>query len=124
MSIKRGDTFVKGINVIIKRDLEKHKALLEYNDLNIQALQRARATEIARKRYYGEQKGKRRYRDKDMDIAIEQMNKNIRHLSARIKITEELKKENTIIVDTLSEQLKSYNSTIEKIAERNYANSN
>lgn len=113
---KRGDVFVEGIDVIIRRDLEKHKSLLEQNILDIQAFQRTRASEIGRKRFYGEQKGKKRYRDEEMDKAIQQMNNNIEHLSERIKFTENLKKENTVIVDTLTEQLIEYDIGIRKMA--------
>ena len=119
MVIQRGDTFIEGIDVIIRRDLDKHKALLEVNELSIQSLQAARSAEIRRKQFYGEQKGKRRYRDKDMDIAIEQMNKNIGHLSIRIKLTEDLREHNTHIVDTLTEQLENYNIMIRELASRN-----
>jgi len=118
MVVERGDTFVEGIDVIIRRDLEKHKVLLDNNNLDIQAFQQARSGEIGRKRFYGEQKGKRKYRDADMDIAIEQMDKNIAHLSIRIKVTEDLKKENTIIVDTLTKQLEQYNIGIKELARR------
>lgn len=114
--VNRGDTFVEGIDVIIKRDLEKHKALLENNILGIQSLQAARSNEIARKRFYGEQKGKRRYRDDEMDKAIGQMNKNIAHLSIRIKLTEDMRAENVVIVDTLTKQLEDYNLKVREIA--------
>ena len=118
MTTERGDIFVEGIDVIIRRDLEKHKALLEQNNLDIQSFQQARSSEISRKRFYGEQKGKRNYRDADMDIAIEQMNKNIGHLSIRIKVAEDLRKHNTVIVDTLTQQLKEYDIDIRAMARR------
>lgn len=125
MLSNRGDTFVKGIDVIIKRDLDKHKSLLEKNNLDIQAFQTAIASEIGRKRFYGEQKGNRRYRDEDMDRAIEQMNKNIAHLSIRIKLAEDLRVQNTLIVDTLTEQLKQYNLGMKELTKRHiYGNNN
>ena len=114
--IERGDIFVEGIDVIIRRDLDKHKAILEMNVMDIQAFQKSRSSEIERKRFYGEQKGKRRYRDDAMDEAIEQMNKNIGHLSIRIKFAEELRDQNTIIVDTLTKQLEDYNKGIRALA--------
>jgi hypothetical protein len=116
MTIERGDTFTEGIDIIIKRDLDKHKDLLEGNILSIQSLQRARSNEIARKRFYGEQKGKRRYRDDAMDKAIEQMNKNIGHLSIQIKLTEGRRDRNTFIVDTLTKQLEEYNNKVRELA--------
>lgn len=113
--IKRGDVFVEGIDIIIKRDLEKHIELLNNNNLDIQAFEVAVASEIGRKRSYGKQKkvtknGKLRYDPVAMDKAIVQMNVNIRHLSDRIKITKELRQHNTIIVDTLTAQLNDYNN--------------
>jgi hypothetical protein len=104
----RGDILIEGIDVIIKRDLDKHKSLLEKNNMDIQAFETARTGEIGRKRYYNNQKGKRNYDDDAMDKAIEQMAINIAHLSDRIKITKELRKQNTQIVDTLTPQLAQY----------------
>ncbi len=98
----RGDIFIEGLDVIIRRDLEKHTALLEQNNINIQTFRVAQSSEIQKKRFYGEQKGQRKYRDSDMDKAIFQMSTNIKHISNRIKITVQLKKENTVIVDTLT----------------------
>ena len=108
MKAIRGTTFIEGIDVIIKRDLDKHKSLLNNNNLDIQAFENARDTEIKRKRFYNEQKGKRNYDDDAMDKAINQMAINITHLSDRIKITKELRQQNTHIVDTLTEQLEQY----------------
>ena len=108
MEAKRGTVFVEGINVIIKRDLDKHKSLLERDILNINHFQETRNSEIQRKKFYAEQKGKRNYDDAKMDEAILQMNKNIAHLSARIDITRKLKEQNTLIVDTLTKQLEQY----------------
>ena len=119
MEIQRGDIFIEGIDIIIRRDLEKHKALLEKDIMGIESLQVARSNEIRRKQFYGEQKGKRRYKDNAMNTAIEQMNKNIGHLSMRIKFTEDMKKQNTLIVDTLTEQLKEYDTMLRTIAKRN-----
>ena len=124
---KRGDIFIEGLDVIIRRDLNKHKSLLEVNILNIHSLQATRASEIDRKRFYGEQKGKRRYRDDEMDKAIEQMNKNIAHLSIKIKFTKDQRDQNTIIVDTLTEQLNGYELGLRAMARRKInkdANSN
>lgn len=115
---KRGDVFVKGIDVIIRRDLDKHKDLLDRDNLNIQAFHEARSTEINRKRFYGEQKGKRNYDDEAMDKAIEQMNENIKNLSIKIALCEESKKTNTQIVDTLSNQLVEYEKGIKELASR------
>ncbi len=118
MEAKRGDTFIEGIDVIIRRSLEKHTDLLETNVRNIEAFQSARSSEIGRKRFYRDQKGKRKYKDDAMDKAIAQMNTNITHLSDRISVTQGLKKENTHYVDTLTEQLKKYYIDLKKV----YAN--
>lgn len=108
MVANRGDIFVEGIDVIIKRDLNKHKSLLDKNNIDIQVLQVGRNNEINRKRYYRGQKGKRKFNDNAMEIAIAQMRVNIRQFSDRITITQEQKKQNTIIVDTLTKQLDDY----------------
>jgi len=105
---KRGDIFIEGIDVLIKRDLEKHQSLLEKNNLDIQALEYARTNEIGRKKFYNTQKGKKNYDDDAMDSAIQQMVINIRHISDRITIAKQMRAQNTQIVDTLSDQLKNY----------------
>lgn len=115
MEVKRGTTFIEGIDVIIRRDLDKHKSLLDKNNLDIQSFQQARSGEIGRKRFYTDQKGKKKYDDDAMDKAIEQMSRNINHLSGRISVTRQLKEQNTLIVDTLSEQLKQYNIDLSNI---------
>ena len=53
-----------------------------------------------------------------MDKAIAQMNKNIAHLSIRIKVIEDIRKQNTVIVDTLTGQLEDYNIGIRALAKR------
>lgn len=115
MAVKRGDTFIEGIDVIIRRDLDKHKALLDMNNINILTFTTSRDNEINRKRFYGDQKGKRRYQDEAMDIAIKQMNTNIGKFERDIKFTKEQKEMNTRIVDTLTEQLKEY-----EVAQKDY----
>ena len=113
---KRGDTFTEGIDIIIKRDLDKHKSLLEKNIIDILAMQNAIAAEIARKNYYGEQKGNRKYKDDAMDTAITQMTKNINGYSVRIKIVEEERVLNTRIVDTLTLQLQEYYEGLKQLS--------
>jgi len=104
----RGTVFIEGIDVIIRRDLDKHKSLLNRNNMDILAFESAVGTEINRKRFYKKQKGKRNYNDEAMDIAITQMTVNITQLSNRVKIAKELRIQNTHIVDTLTKQLDEY----------------
>ena len=115
MEVKRGDTFIEGIDVIIRRDLDKHKSLLERDNMNILAFEEARNSEIQRKRFYVGQKGKRNFNDEAMDTAITQMRVNIEHLSGRIKITKELRAQNTQIVDTLTKQLDEYYKMLKEV---------
>ena len=112
MVAKRGDTFIEGIDVIIKRDLDKHQSLLDKNNMDIQSLTFARQGEIDRKRFYNEQKGKRKYKDDAMDKAISQMVVNIAHLSNQIFKTKEHRVQNAHIVDTLTAQLADYNKSL------------
>jgi len=104
----RGEILIEGIDVIIRRDLDKHKSLLERDNLNIQAFENSIASEIQRKKYYVKNKGQRNYSDDAMDKAIEQMRINITHLGDRLKITKQLRIQNTQIVDTLTVQLDEY----------------
>tara|TARA_R110000772_G_C13310328_1_gene440486 strand:+ start:3388 stop:3738 length:351 start_codon:yes stop_codon:yes gene_type:complete len=108
MVAKRGTVVVEGLDVIIKRDLDKHKFLLNKNNLDLQAIETARSHEISRKKFYTTQKGKRNYNDEAMEKAIAQMNDNIGLYSIQVKSIKESRTFNTNIVDTLTKQLEDY----------------
>jgi len=113
----RGDIFVEGIDIIIRRDLDKHKALLEKNILDIQSIHGSRNGEIGRKNFYQEQKGKRKWKNDAMDTAIAQMNNNIARFTHQLLGLEKLKEDNTFIVDTLTQQLIDYNNGLSQLSQ-------
>jgi hypothetical protein len=115
MEASRGDIVIQGMDIIIKRDLDKHKSLLDKNNLDIQFLQDARSNEIKRRKFYNSQKGKRKYSDDAMDTAIEQMRLNIERYSSQLKGLNEQKDFNTNIVDTLTNQLNEYYKSLTKL---------
>ena len=115
MEVNRGDIVIEGIDVIIQRDLDKHKSLLDKNNIDLQSIHAARSNEISRKKYYNSQKGKRNYSDDAMDTAIEQMRNNIARYSHQLDQLREDLKFNTNIVDTLTIQLDNYHKNIRKL---------
>ncbi len=115
MEANRGDIVIEGLDLIIIRDLDKHKALLERNIIELQAISAARSTEIERKKFYKTQIGERNYNDKAMAIAIGQMSVNITKYSSTIAGLQDAKAFNTNIVDTLTKQLAEYYVNIRKL---------
>jgi hypothetical protein len=102
------EVFVEGLGPIIKRDLDKHRSLLEQVHRDHLAFVQARSYEIARKKNWKSKIGGGKYDDDAMREAIKQINQNIRHFSAKIKLADEKIKHHKLIVDTLTDRLKEY----------------
>ena len=100
--------FVKGVDVIIRRDLAKHKSILERERINLLAYQEAVSHAIEQKRYYWKLIGGEKYDDDALRKSVEQQKVNIRHLQDKVKLTKESIEHHTMIVDTLGQQLKDY----------------
>ena len=103
------EIFIKGIDVVIKLDLGKHKELLARTQLELQAFNEAVVHESGRKRHYYRQIGKGKYNDEALQNSIKDIRINIRHLSDKVKLSKEKVEHHTLIVDTLTAQLKEYN---------------
>lgn len=100
--------FIEGIDEIIRRDLEKHKALLEREQTNLLAYQESVAHAIEQKRHYRKLIGGGKYNDDALHNSIAQQKINVRHLQDKVKLTKEAIAHHALIVDTLSQQLKNY----------------
>ncbi len=111
-SLNRNDPpsiVVEGMDEIIRRDLEKVKALLERKVMERLSFVEARSHEIKRKRYYNSLIGGGKYNDDSLRSSIKDIGINIRHLSDKVQVADEEIKFNTHIVDTLTRQLEEYN---------------
>lgn len=101
--------FLEGIDVVIKRDLAKHKGEKARRGDELIAYKTALATLISRKRHYRGLIGTGKYDDKAMVASIEGINVDIRAMQDKIKLTKEASDHHTMIVDKLSEDLSDYN---------------
>jgi hypothetical protein len=100
--------FVDGLDVVIKRDLDKHKSLLEHAQADLLAFEQARSHEIQRKRVWKGHIGGGKFNDDALRRSIKDINQNINHFSRKIKTTKDRIAHHTRIVDTLAKQLKAY----------------
>lgn len=106
----------EGLEILIERDLEKHKTALELAKANLEAFERARTHEIAKKKYYRRQIGGGKYNDEALRASMEQMRVNITHLSNRVKEEKDRIAHETLVVDTLTRQMAEQIEGLEALA--------
>lgn len=106
---KDPEIFIEGIDVVIKLDLGKHKEMLAQAQVERVSFQEARDHESKRKRHYYRQIGEGKYNDDALLAAVKDIRINIRHLSDKVKLSNDKIDHETLIVDTLTAQLKDYN---------------
>jgi len=102
------DFFVEGVDVVIRRDLDKHRSLLETSKLSLDSFKTSVAHEIQKKKRYLSLINEGQYDEASMRASIVDININIRHLSDKVKLAKEEIAHHTLIVDTLTEQLADY----------------
>ena len=102
------EVFIKGIDVVIRLDLGKHKELLAHTKVELVAFREAVTHESARKRYYYRLIGGGKFNDESLRRSVEDIRINIRHLSDKVTFSEEKIEHHQLIVDTLTTQLKDY----------------
>lgn len=105
---KDPEIFIEGIDVVIKLDLGKHKEILAQTQVEKVSFQEARDHESKRKRHYYRQIGQGKYNDDALFAAVKDIRINIRHLSDKVKLSDDKIEHETLIVDTLTAQLKEY----------------
>jgi len=103
---ERRDIVIEGIEDIIERDLEKHKAILDRTIIEVQAFKQARSHEIKKKKHYVGLIGGGTYNDVSLQRSINDIAVNIRHMSDKVTTGEEIVKFEKHIVETLTGQLK------------------
>ena len=105
---KDPEVFIEGIDVVIKLDLAKHKEMLAQAQIERAPFEEAREHESARKRHYYRQIGQGKYDDGALLRSVKDIRVNIRHLSDKVKLSDDKIDHVTLIVDTLTTQLKDY----------------
>ena len=96
---------IAGIEDIIKRDLENHKALLDRTKVEELSFREARSHEIKKKKNYKGLIGGGKYNDDSLRASMKDIATNIRHMSDKVTLSQEKIKHHQEIVDTLTEQL-------------------
>lgn len=106
------EIFTEGIDVVIKRDLDKHKSLLEMAQTSLLTFKTSVSYEVGKKRRYLELINQGEYNEDSMRNSVEDININIRHMSDKAKLAQDEIEHHTLIVDTLTEQLQDYNDAL------------
>ena len=105
---------IKGIEVVIKRDLEKHKTLLERSAIEMLSFKEAVSHEIKKKKHYKSLLGEGKYNDDSLVKSMDMIAINIRHLSDKVKLSQDSIDHHRLIVDTLTKQLEAQNESLAK----------
>jgi hypothetical protein len=108
MEVNGPDVFVEGIDERIRLDLEMHKDLLSRRQFDKLAWHEAVGHHIAKKKYYSSLLGEGTYDDDALKESLKDINININHLQQKVKLAKDAIEHETLIVDTLTEQLKQY----------------
>ena len=108
---------IKGIEKVIKRDLEKHKVLLERCQVELLGFRTAVSHEIKKKKYYKSLIGGAKFNDEALEKSMNMIAVNIRHMSDKAKTSKEAIAHHSLIVDTLTEQLQNQEEALRVLAE-------
>ena len=100
--------FIEGIDGVIRLDLAKHQKMLEQERINLDQYQHAVSHSVQHKRHYAGLLGGGKYDDDALRDSITRINTNTRHLSDKVKLTQDAIAHQTEIVDTLTAQLAQY----------------
>lgn len=99
---------IKGIDKVIKRDLGKHKELLQQSKLSLLSFREAVSHQIKKKKHYLSLVGGGKFNDDSLKESINMINIDIRAMSDKTKLADEEISHHTLIVDTLTKQLQEY----------------
>ena len=108
---KNLNVVISGMEDIIKRDLDKHKAILKKTKEEYAVFRESVSYLIKRKRHYIEQKKTGKYNDESMQVSIDKLNIEIRKMSDKSDLAnKKIKFEDNIVKNLilqLDNQLKS-----------------
>ncbi len=99
---------IKGIDKVIKKDLERHKQILVRTQDELQAFRQSVSYLIQRKKHFSALIGGDRYDDDALREAVKGINIDIRAMSDKVKLTLDALDHHGLIVDTLTAQLEEY----------------
>ena len=110
MAVNTPLIFIKGIDKILKTDLNKHQTLLTRCKLELGAYRKAVSHEVKKKRYYKSLLGGGKFDDNALQKSMDIIVINIRHMSDKVKIAQDCVNHHSLIVNTLTLQLDNYYS--------------
>lgn len=117
MESNRPNIFIRGIDKVIKKDLQKHKDLNARCKQNLDAYRTAVSHQVKKKKHYKSLIGGGKFDDDALRDSMDMISIDIRHHSDKVHQTQEEMKHHTLIIDTLSKQLEEYNSNKQSIDE-------
>ena len=107
---------IEGLEEIIKRDLLQHRAILERTKGELDAYTTSRAHEIKRKKHFAGLVGGGKYDDAALQVALDQANINVRHLSDKMQLSRDKITHEKEVVDSLVIQLEEQNAGLDDLA--------
>jgi len=96
---------IEGIEDVIKKDLDKHRVILERTSLEVLSYRSAVSVEVKKRKHFKSLLGGGKYNDESLEQARVQMGVNIKQLQDKIKLCHDKIEHETLIVDTLTDQL-------------------
>ena len=99
---------IRGIDKVIKKDLEKHKQILVRTQDELQVFKESVAYLIKRKKHFSSLIGGDTYNDNSLRESVRLINVDIRQMSDKVKLTEDALDHHRLIIDTLTGQLEDY----------------
>ena len=95
---------IDGFEKVIERDLEKHRLLLVQAKSELDAYRNSVSHQIKKKKFYGSLIGSGRYNDDSLRSSMTMIAVDIRHMSDKVKLSQDAIEHHTLIVDTLVKQ--------------------
>lgn len=108
---------VEGLEIIIERDLNKHRGIVKQTKEEIRAFREARSHLVRRKQHFKGLMNSPKYNAESMKIARDNINIDIRHFTDKLNAAQEKLEFNQNIVDVLAKQLAEHNEALKTLAE-------
>lgn len=103
---------IEGMEVVIKRDLQRHEGILMQAKRDYMRFREAVSYEVRKKRHYKNLVKQGKYKKEAMESAIGDININIRNMSDKAKLAEDKIKFEENIVATLRSNLEKQNQQL------------
>lgn len=102
---------IKGMDKVIKLDLEKHKDLVKRSKLELDSYRESVSHLVKRKKHYKSLINGGKYNDESLRESMKMIAIDIQAMSNKVKLSQDAIDHHTLIVDTLTTQLDDYYKT-------------